>query len=106
MKSHKWTSGFSGEGSIFADTCSANICICIPRETNTGVMSASEDLDPEGLTVAEENVERSETPEPPPDSPSTADRLRGRLRERLRTRRSEDRSKAFHRDLRSSSPEY
>ena len=36
-------------------------------------MSAFEGLEPEGLTVAEENVERSETPEPPPDSPSTAE---------------------------------
>ena len=69
-------------------------------------MSASEDLEPEGLTEAEENAERSETPEPPPDSPSTADKLWARLRERLRTRRSEDRAKAVHRNLRSSSPEY
>ena len=69
-------------------------------------MSASEDLDPEGLTVAEENVERSETAEQPPGSPSTADRLRGRLRKRLRARRADDRSKAFHRDLHSPSPEY
>ena len=71
-----------------------------------GVMSASEDLDPEGLTEAEENVVRLETPEPPPYSPSTADKLRARLREKRRTRRSEDRSKAVHRNLRSSSPEY
>ena len=72
------------------------------------VMSVAKDLEPEGLTEAEENAERSETPEPPeppPDSPSTAE-LRARLRERLRTRRSEDRSKAVHRNLRSSSPEY
>ena len=69
-------------------------------------MGASEDLDPEGLTVAEENVERLETHEPLPDAPSTADRLRGRLWERLKTRRAEDRSKAFHRDLHSPSPEY
>ena len=69
-------------------------------------MSASEDLDPEGLTEAEENAVRLETPEPPPDSPSTADKLRTRLREKLRTRRPDNRSKAVHRNLRSSSPEY
>ena len=76
----------------------------VPKGTH--VMSASEDLDPEGLTETEENAARSETPEPPPDSPSTADKLRARLREKLRTRRSEDRSKTVHRNLHSSSPEY
>ena len=80
--------------------------VLLQSSEDAGVMGASEDLDPEGLTVAKETVERLETHELLPDSPSTADRLRGRLRERLRTRRAENRSKAFHRDLRSPSPEY
>ena len=70
------------------------------------VMSAAEDLEPEGLTEAEENAEKSETPELPPDSPSPAYKLRARLRGRLMAKRSEDRSKAVHRNIRSTSPEY
>ena len=69
-------------------------------------MSVAEDLEPEGLTEAEENAEQSETPELPPDSPSSADRLRARLRGRLMANRSEDCSKAVHRNIRSTSPEY
>ena len=67
------------------------------------VMSAAEDLEPEGLTEAEENAEQSETLESPPDSPAPADKLRARLRGRLMV---EDRSKAVHRNIRSTSPEY
>ena len=46
-----------------------------------GVLSAAEDLEPEGLTVAEENAEQSEiqTPVSPPESPPPVDRLRARL---------------------------
>ena len=69
-------------------------------------MSAAEDLEPEWLTEAEENAEQSETPESPPDPPSPADKLRVRLRGRLMAKRSEDRLKAVHRNLRSTSPEY
>ena len=55
-------------------------------------MSAAEDPEPEGLTVAEENAERLETQtaESPPDSPLPVARLRARLRGRLMMKRSED----------------
>ena len=61
------------------------------------VMSTAEDLEPEGLTVAEEYAEQLEmqTPELPPDSPPPVDRLRARLRGRLMTKRSEDCSVSY-----------
>ena len=72
------------------------------------VMSAAEDLEPERLTVAEENAERLEiqTPGSLPDSPPPVDRLRARLRGRLMMKRSEDRLKAAHRNIQSTSPEF
>ena len=71
-------------------------------------MSAAEDLEPEGLTVAEENAEQLEmqTPESPPDSLPPVDRLRARLRGRLMTKRSEDRLKVARRNIRSTRPEF
>ena len=71
-------------------------------------MSAAKDLEPEGLTVAEENAEQLEvqTPESPSDSPPPVNRLRARLRGRLITKRSEDRLKAARKNIRSTSPEY
>ena len=64
-------------------------------------MSAAEDLEPEGLTVAEENAEQLEiqTPESPPDSPPPVVRLKARLQERLMTKRSQDRLKAARRNI-------
>ena len=71
-------------------------------------MNAAEDLEPEGLTVAEENAKQSEiqTPESPPDSPLPVDRLRTRPLGRLMTKSSEDRLKAARRNIRSTSPEF
>ena len=71
-------------------------------------MSAAEDLEPEELTVAEENAEQLEiqTPELPSDSPPPVDRLGVRLHGRLMTKKSEDRLKAAHRNIQSTSPEY
>ena len=65
------------------------------------VMSAAEDLEPEELTVAEENAEQLEiqTAESPSDSPPPVDRLRARLRGRLMTKRSEDHLKAARRNI-------
>ena len=76
--------------------------------TSSVVMSAAENLEPEGLTAAEENAERLEiqTAKSPSDSPPPVDRLRARLWGRLMTKRSEDHLKAAHRNIRSTSPEY
>ena len=45
-------------------------------------MSSAEDLEPEGLTTAEENAERLETltAESPPDSPPPVATVRAKLR--------------------------